>query len=166
MNVTNLADASSESAIVANVIANAPEWITVLIATIVAIIAITSYFATRSRIRHELFERRFTIYRGFRNLLWEIQGSGRCELTQIFELNAPTEEARFLFGEDIYKYLSDIREHAMNLCDAERRLERDATDQEKQEVLEQEIKEENEWLRNQRETIHERFKPYMNLSIK
>ncbi|MCF6341165.1 MAG: hypothetical protein L3J10_10530 [Sulfurimonas sp.] len=100
--------------------------------TLVPLIAIiTSYIAYRQwklekiKLTHDLFEKRFKVYKHFQIYKSKILQSGTCEIKdyQLFVSN--TSESIFIFSEDMTKLKRNFEEKGMELWAIEKELESD-----------------------------------------
>jgi hypothetical protein len=109
---------------------NSADWTTLAadlatpaIAAVVAFVTISQYRVSRDQMRHELFERRFDVYKKIQVFLSKILEKGRFEEESLPEFYDAMQKARFLFGEDVNGYLEEIKRHAFAEKHAEARME-------------------------------------------
>jgi hypothetical protein len=86
-----------------------------IIAVIVAYIALMQYKTNRDRLRLELYEKRFSVYEGLKDLLNKITISFVVTDEDLREFMIKTNEAEFLFEEDIVQYLKEIHDKGIKL---------------------------------------------------
>ncbi len=90
---------------------------TTIIAALVALITWKQWVTDRSRLRHELFERRYDIYERIAGFLSEVAISGRVGPNREFEFLRETKRAYFVFGGDnhIAALISNVYKAAVSL---------------------------------------------------
>jgi hypothetical protein len=91
--------------------------INLLIAVFVAVIAgfqwrtaRLQWKTTHNRAVFDLFERRYTIYKTFREVQFIVIQSGQADRISVTKALAAAEEAQFLFGDDILNYIKKFTE--------------------------------------------------------
>ena len=89
--------------------------LTVLIGIFVAFVGYQQYRVNRAKFKLDLFEKRFAVYKGTQTLLTCILRDAKVELEEVFRFRGTTQDAVFLFGEDITKFLSAIDKRALKL---------------------------------------------------
>ena len=104
---------------------------TTAIAFLVAVITWRQLSTDRSRLRHELFDRRYEIYERFTGFLAETLNTGKIPPGAEMELLRQTKRAYFIFGGDaeIRLLISEIHSSAVDLValvSVENGLHRDA----------------------------------------
>jgi hypothetical protein len=62
----------------------------------------------KEKLKLDLFEKRFAVYKGVQIFLSKILQAGRVELEMVNDFRAATQVATFLFGEEIPAYIKDI----------------------------------------------------------
>lgn len=82
------------------------------IAAIVAIITFRQYLVSRDQIRHQLFERRFEVYKKTQIFLSNIMQEGTLKEEALPDFYDGMQKAKFLFGKDVNIYLEDIKKSA------------------------------------------------------
>lgn len=139
---------------------------TTAIAAIVAIITTKQYLVSRDQMRHELFERRFEIYKQVQIFLSKILEKGRVDDESIPEFYDAMQKARFLFGEEISEYLKEIKEHAFAERQAHSKMSEIKDNKSERSKYASERSEELRWLIGQISNLHVKFGPYMSFSRK
>ena len=89
--------------------------LTPLIAMIAAYIAWQQHRTNRSKLRLDLFDRRYAVYSGLTEFLGVVVGTPNFSVNQLATFNVSTANAAFLFGDDIKAYLASVREKALRL---------------------------------------------------
>ncbi|MGH6913278.1 MAG: hypothetical protein ACREH3_06180, partial [Geminicoccales bacterium] len=118
------------------------------------------------QMRHELFERRFEIYKKVQVFLSQIMQKGGVDLEFIPEFYDAMQKARFLFGEDVNKYLEEIKQHAFAERDADAKMHEIKDNRSERSKYASKKSEELKWLCDQIGQLHDKFGPYMNFSRK
>lgn len=93
-------------------------YILVVATLITAIVAWTGYQQhqlARDKFKLDLFEKRFGIYKGVQRFLTHILQEAGFELDKLFEFRKDTQDAIFLFGDEIPKYLRSIDHKALDM---------------------------------------------------
>ncbi|MEL7167867.1 MAG: hypothetical protein AAGN64_00820 [Bacteroidota bacterium] len=73
-------------------------------------IAFQQYKTNRFRVKLELFDKRHELYSGIRDYLYSVIREGYASDTAIFALNKSTQDAFFLFDEEVEAYIQQLRE--------------------------------------------------------
>jgi hypothetical protein len=89
--------------------------LTIIVGILVAFIAYRQFILAKERFKLDLFEKRFAIYKGVQSLLSYILDQGNVTLDKIFQFRAETQDAPFLFNDDIPLYLKEIDKNAVEL---------------------------------------------------
>jgi hypothetical protein len=108
----------------------------------------------------DVYDRRLPTYRAVMAFIRSMTNGGRGDLQQIMRFPAETDEALFLFGDDIAEYLVSLYRKAVRLhvvseiIHAPERRTRDLVDEEMHLLL---------WFTQQYEETRKRFAPYLYL---
>ena len=145
-------------------------WTTILSALLMPTVAVFGLFIARqqlhiakNKLKHELFERRFSVYDAVRNLLASIVTSGKAKDEEILKFLSGTREAKWLLDEKIAKYLDDeFYSKALDLqCLASELEGLPIGDERSTNVHKQrEIK---QWFSKQYDVLDEKFSPFLKL---
>ena len=87
----------------------------VLIAASVAYIAYRQYGLAREKFKLDMFEKRFAVYKATQRFLTIILQDGRVDLEKLNEFRRDTQDAIFLFGQEIPTYLKRLDVQALDL---------------------------------------------------
>lgn len=93
-------------------------YISTIMVLLTAIVAWTNYqqhLLAKEKFKLDLFEKRFAVYKGAQRFLTHILKSGKVELDKLFEFRRDTQDAVFLFSDDIPEYLNSIDRKALNM---------------------------------------------------
>jgi hypothetical protein len=93
-------------------------YISTIMVLLTAIVAWTNYqqlLLAKEKFKLDLFEKRFAVYKGAQRFLTHILKSGKIELDKLFEFRRDTQDAVFLFSDDIPKYLDSIDRKALDM---------------------------------------------------
>lgn len=88
---------------------------TIVIAAIVAWTGWQQHRLAKEKLKLDLFEKRFSVYKGVQKFLSQIRLEGKPNLDHLWELQKTTQEAEFLFEAEIPKYIDSIRSKALKL---------------------------------------------------
>ncbi len=131
-----------------------------IVAVIVAYIAFMQYKTNRDRLRLELYEKRFSIYEGLKELLDKITIMVDVTDEDLREFIKKTNEVEFLFEEDIVQYLIEVRKKGTKLYSFNCQLKRGETPppwpKDPDEIIE--IK---NWLQDQLKESKNKFSKYL-----
>jgi uncharacterized protein YdbL (DUF1318 family) len=116
--------------------------------------------------RHELFERRFGVYKNIQIFLSQILQKSRVEDEALSVFYDAMQKARFLFGEDVNGYLEEIKRHAFAEKHAAARMEEIRGDRNERSKYVARRSDEIKWLGDQLDELHRKFGPYMRFSRK
>lgn len=86
-----------------------------VIAGVVAYIAYQQHKTNRDKLRLDLYNKRYEVFRGLMIFITRILQQAKIELEQVGEFSRATKEAVFLFDEGIETYLETIRKKANDL---------------------------------------------------
>jgi len=118
------------------------------------------------RLNHELFERRFQMYDAFRSFLGGIMAEDKTSNGECLRMLRETNQAEFLFGSDIPKYLLSAYHKGLDLVESHRKLDsvpRLPVGDERSRVA-HENAEQLKWFGNQYNVLPELFGKYLNLT--
>lgn len=95
--------------------------LTPVIACLAVYIAWQQHKTSRDKLKLDLFDRRYKVYRGLMDLLGAVV-SGRVSNEDLGNFYRETDQKRFLFGEGICVYLTEVRQKVVKLRQAHRVL--------------------------------------------
>ena len=93
-------------------------YITIIATLIAAIVAWTGYQQhklARDKLKLDLFEKRFAVYKGVQRFLTIILQEAKFDIGQLFEFRRDTQDATFLFGSEIPEYINMIDSKALEM---------------------------------------------------
>lgn len=96
--------------------------ITIIIGASVAYTAYNQYRLSKEKFKLDLFDKRFSVYKGVQVLLSHILQKGKVEMAQIYQFRADTQDAAFLFDDDITKHLGEIDSKTLELWSIQEEL--------------------------------------------
>ena len=97
--------------------------LTLFLSIAVAIIATLQWRVADTKLRLDLFDRRYKVYDATRKFLSVIFRDATFTDPQLFEFYAGTSDAEFLFRSDVVEYLAEIRERAIHMRTAQQLFE-------------------------------------------
>lgn len=162
MNIVDIETVHTGAAVSSYINADAAAWATVAIAAIVAFVEIRNYRVSRDQIRHDLFERRFAIYKAVQIFLSKVMQEGKLDYQALPEFYDAMQKARFLFGKDVNEYLEEIKSHVFALNKTVRKMNDNWEDETKRLENVERIDEEFRWLSDQLDELHMYFGKYIN----
>ena len=96
--------------------------LTPVIAVLVVHIAWQQHKTSRDNLRLALYEKRFRVYAGLNDLITAVIREADVSLEDLRKLDAATNERVFLFGNDIDKYIQEVRKKAVRLRHVNKQL--------------------------------------------
>jgi hypothetical protein len=97
---------------------------TLFLSLAVVVIAALQWRVADNKLRLDLFDRRYKVYDAAKTFLIAIGRDATFTTAQLFEFNAGTSDAEFLFESDVVEYLGQIRKCALDLWTTRKLLER------------------------------------------
>ena len=114
--------------------------------------------------RAELFDRRFAVFQATQKVLSKVLQEGACDYNDVHEFTSWTQQAYFLFDDQIHSYLLEIRSNLIGMASTSRQL-RDGSNPERRHEVVQENHELLVWLTDQlnmeNDGLFLRFRPYL-----
>lgn len=89
--------------------------LTVLIAIVTAWIAFNQYQVNRNRLKTELYEKRFQVFKLVDSLLYDIFTEGYVTHVQSKEFYIKTSSSKFLFDKEIEEFIRELYDKSINL---------------------------------------------------
>jgi hypothetical protein len=138
--------------------------ITAAVAVLVAVITLGQWVTNRARLRHELFDRRYSVYENIAGFVAEILISGKVPVGEPEGFSRRTKTAYFVFecDNDVKVLITEIYRHAVNLHALEATLETLTGDERKRNVEAQRV--EKEWFQQTLGSLETRFEKYLKLA--
>ena len=97
--------------------------LTIIIALFVAWVGFQQYLLSKARFKLDLFEKRYSVYKATQRFLTLIFTNARIDTAELFEFRGDTQDAVFLFGEDVSDYLEKIGDKALDMLTITEELE-------------------------------------------
>ena len=134
---------------------------TVMIAGAACYIAWRQHRTAEAKLRLDLFDRRFRVYRGLMDLLGDAVREPNISMDALGKFYLATDEKRFLFGKDIIEYLDEVKNKVVALRHAQREIEQLPENQQRNAAIEADV---NllEWLEKQIGEAQFRFMKYLD----
>lgn len=137
--------------------------LTPTVAVLGSFIAYRQWRTAQNKLKHDLFERRFSVFDSARKLLASIMTSGKANNEELFKFLSGTREAKWLLDDQIAEYLEkELYAKAVHLQCLESELQGLPVG----EGRSANIKAQSEiklWLGKQFEVLDEKFSPYLRL---
>ncbi len=90
--------------------------LTIIVAILVVFVAYLQFKLANEKLKLDLFEKRFAIYKGVQSFLTYIMTEGKLtNLDKLSQFRAETQNKVFLFKDDIVSYLKEIDQKALGL---------------------------------------------------
>jgi hypothetical protein len=146
-----------------------PEWVQWLQALSVPMIAaVGAYLArqqviiARTKLRHDLFDRRFKVFEAARTFLASVMRSGKMSVSDFNDYTAGVIDAQFLLSKEVRAYLFEIRKRATAMQALNDTLEPLPPGAKKSELVDK-AGAEFTWLSEQLDVLPDKFKPFLTL---
>jgi hypothetical protein len=136
---------------------------TLIVGLSVAYIAWQQWQVARSKLRLDLFDRRYKVFEATRKFLAVISRDARFEDSQLFEFYAGTSDAEFLFGSEVVDYLEEIRERSLDMRLHQKLYEPLPVGDERSRHV-QFHHDQLVWLADQLTAMSKTFRPYLGFS--
>jgi len=142
--------------------------LTLVIGLLAILIAYWQHRTGKDRLRLDLYEKRFSVYITFRNVVLEIQKEGAISSEGLAEFFAKIIESDFLFKKDIIEYKNEFRDKLIRLQASQNELEsllHTYQTKENKHLWKKPANEKKElflWFSEQHEEIKNRFDKYLN----
>ena len=142
---------------------------TLFIASVVVYITFQQHKTNKDKLRLDLFEKRYKVYKTLMEFLAHVVTYGDVEEKKVWTFNAETNDSVFLFGEEISSYINNVYKKAWELRTANFKLEHqkfrsetlkqvDATFNNREDVF--------QWFSKELVKTQEIFKPYLKFETK
>ena len=138
-------------------------FIAILIAGIVAWTGYQQHRLAKEKLKLDLFEKRFSVYKGVQIFLSQIMQEGKLNLDSLWELQKATQEAEFLFETEIPKYIDSIRSKALEMRTIQSKYENMLAGDERSRLVDKEDTIFTELI-NERTALSQVFMPYLKFS--
>jgi hypothetical protein len=117
----------------------------------------------RERLRHDLFDRRLSVYDAARTLIGTIMSSGTVTHEDLMKFLAGTREAKWLFDDDVAKYFDDdMWKNAIDLECLQNELEPLPVGEERMTNVKRQ-REIKDWFRAQYKVLDSKMGQYLRL---
>jgi hypothetical protein len=136
---------------------------TLILGVAVAIIAWQQWRVADTKLRLDLFDRRYKIYDAAKTFLAVIIRNATFTDSQLFEFNAGTLDAEFLFKADVVEYLNQIRKRALHMRTAQQLFEPLPVGDERSRHV-QAAHDDLSWLSDQITAMTKAFTPYLGFA--
>lgn len=90
--------------------------LTPVIAVAMTYIAYQQWRTNKSRLTHELYDRRLAVFKAVRAFYGEMGDAGTAKYGMAMKFYAATAEADFLFGDEIRKHIEELYKKGMHLA--------------------------------------------------
>jgi hypothetical protein len=136
---------------------------TAAVAVLVAIITWREWVTNRSRLRHELFERRYAVYEQIGAFLAKVLQEGRVPKGEPEQFLRSTKTAYFVFGSDaaVKLFIEEIFSKAAHLHALDATLD-SLRGEERSRCIESQMAI-KEWFRKELGSLEDRFEKYLSL---
>jgi hypothetical protein len=95
---------------------------TLVLGLMAAYIAWRQWRTAQDRLILDLFERRFQVFQELNRAILRGAEKAKLDVQDLVNFNTAAEKARFLFGPEVYNYLTESRERMINIIRIERSL--------------------------------------------
>jgi hypothetical protein len=136
---------------------------TLFLSVAVVVIAWQQWRVAENKLRLDLFDRRYKVYDATKEFLAGIIRDATFTDSQLFEFNAETSDAEFLFEADLVAYLAQIRKRALHMRMSRTLLEPKPVGDERSRLAEAEH-DQLVWLTDQITAMTSVFAPYLGFA--
>jgi hypothetical protein len=137
---------------------------TLFLSIAVVVIAVLQWRVADNKLRLDLFDRRYKVYNAARDFLAQIARNTSFDDSRLFEFNAGTSDAGFLFRADVVEHLGEIRRRALNLRTTRKLSEKPQLSDDEVSRYAQADSEDVKWLGDQMTRITKVFDPYLGFA--
>ena len=99
-----------------NIVEGLSAGLTPVIAVAMLYIAYQQWRTNKSRLTHELYDRRLTVLKAVKAFYGEIGDAGTAKYGMVMKFYAATVEAEFLFGNEIREHIEELYKKGMDLA--------------------------------------------------
>ncbi len=133
-----------------------------VIAIVALHIAWRQHQTAQGKLKLDLYDRRFNVYRGLMDLFAAVLRDVKVSHDELAKYRAETNEKQFLFDEDIVKFMTQVRDKAIDLRHVNQQMEKlsDGRENERRQLAEQDS-ELLRWFNEQEELAPGRFEEYL-----
>ena len=135
---------------------------TPLIAMIAIYIAYQQWKTNHLRLKHELFDRRFEIYKSVQKYLSGILREAKVNMELVPEILDAYQRSKFLLGDEIHDYIDEIYKRSINLRSKQHLIKAGNPENDREE-LEREEHAELCWLTSQLGVLGDKFDEHLSL---
>lgn len=135
-------------------------FVTIFIGIFVAFVGYQQYYVNKERFKLDLFEKRFKVYDSIRVLLIHMLSGAILEPERLFRFRSDTEDALFLFKEDVTNYIKLVDKKAVEYINMPERLRAFPAGEYKSNIL-KEKSSLMKWIFEQQPRLQEVFAPYL-----
>ncbi len=96
--------------------------LTPVIAVAMVYIAYQQWRTNKSRLAHELYDRRLGVFKAVKDFYGEIGTAGTTEYGMVMKFNAATAETEFLFGDEIGEHIEELYKKGMQLASLQEKM--------------------------------------------
>jgi hypothetical protein len=146
-----------------------PEWVQWLQALAVptiafagAYLALQQVIIVRTKLRHDLFDRRFKVFEAARTFLVAVRRSRKTSVSEFSDYKAGVIDAQFLLSKEVHAYLFEIRRRAAAMQAINATAEPLPPGAKKAELVDK-AGAEFTWLSEQLDVLPDKFKPFLTL---
>lgn len=136
-----------------------------LIAGIAACIAYQQFQVARTKLRLDLYEKRFKVFTALKEFMLKVMQKADVDIDDFRRLYAEIAEAEFLFGPEVVKYITEVKRKAADLGVLQDKLHRQhlpvGPERTKAAADDADIL---RWLDMQLEEAPKIFKPYLDFT--
>lgn len=132
----------------------------ILIAAGVAYLGYLQLHLNRATVREKLFDRRFEIFRSTQKFLTRISENIDFEMVDFWEFADARQKAKFLFDDELYRYLTKISDRALALKTSNSSID-DPSELQNRMTHVADRHASGIWLNNQLSVIFDKFRPYL-----
>jgi hypothetical protein len=96
--------------------------LTPVIAVVATYIMYQQWRTNKGRLNHELYERRFTVFKAVKAFYEDIGTAGTAKYGMVMKFNAAAAETEFLFGDEITEHIEELYKKGMDLASLQEKM--------------------------------------------
>ena len=135
--------------------------LTIINALFVTFVVFMQYKLSKDKFKLDLFEKRYAVYKATQKFLSKISLEAKIELDDLGRFKAETQDAVFLYKNDIVTYLEDIYSKALSFWQKQENI-RDVPIGDERSSMSRELSESFHELVSQLPELKNKFKSYLS----
>lgn len=136
--------------------------LTFLLACLVGLVSYQQWRATKVKFRLEMYAKRIAVYNAVMSFIETITAEGRSpNAEELQDLLKASRESRFLFGDDVFRYVTSLHAKALEMRTAGIQAQHEMHDKARKEQLYQQEADGLKWFADSSEQVFQVFKSHL-----